>query len=107
MASFFLYKGLKKPLVLFGLKDKYIYYTLGTAVFGIICLAALPSMIGWIGFLIGAAIAGGGIWYIYHLQDTKGLYTKLKNDNQLHIFPKRFNKHILSINDDKPKNNLR
>ena len=54
--EFYLYKGLKKPLVLFGLKDKYIYQALACAAFGIICLAALPSLIGWIGFLIGAAI---------------------------------------------------
>ena len=88
--EFYLYKGLKKPLVLFGLKDKYIYQALACVALGIICLASLPSLIGWIGFLIGIVIAGGGVWYIFYRQDNVGLYTKQKNNKELHIFPKRF-----------------
>ncbi|MDO5608727.1 MAG: DUF4133 domain-containing protein [Capnocytophaga sp.] len=87
--GFYLYKGLKKPLVLFGLKDKYIYYALGFAVGGIICIAALPSFIGFMGLLVGIAVGGGGVWYIFRLQDTKGLYNKKKNNEELHIFSKR------------------
>ena len=44
--GFFLYKGLKKPLVFFGLKDKYIYYAMGTAVGGLFCAAIFSSLIG-------------------------------------------------------------
>ncbi len=88
--AFFLYKGLKKPLVLFGLKDKYIYQAAGFAIGGILCLAILPSMIGYIGLIIGAGIAGIGVWYTFKTQDQKGLYNKTKNKNEIHIFPKKF-----------------
>ena len=88
----YLYKGLKKPLVFFGLKDKYIYYALGSALTGVISLAVLPSFMGFIGALIGAGIGGGGVWYTFHMQTHKGLYNKQKNKDELHIFPKRMEK---------------
>lgn len=89
--GFYLYRGLKKPLVFFGLKDKYIYYALGFVVLGFISVAVLSSLIGVVG-LLGGAVAGGGVWWVFRLQDTKGLYNKTKNNNELHIFPKRFKK---------------
>ena len=89
--EFYLYKGLKKPLVLFGLKNKYIVYALGGAALGVIGLAVLPSLIGFFfGIILGAAIGGAGIWYVFYLQDNKGLYQKQKNNEEIHIFPKRF-----------------
>ena len=30
------------------------------------------------------------MWYIFYRQDNVGLYTKQKNNEELHIFPKRF-----------------
>ena len=55
--EFYLYKGLKKPLVLFGLKNKYIIYAFGAGALGIIGLAVLPSFIGlFLGIIIGGAI---------------------------------------------------
>lgn len=90
--GFYLYKGLKKTLVFFGLKDKYIYYALGSALGGLICLASLPSFIGFFGALIGAGIGIGGVWYTFHSQKTKGLYNKVRNNDEIHIFPKRFRK---------------
>lgn len=92
--EFYLYKGLKKPLVFFGLKDKYIYYALGSALLGIVCLAVLPSFISYFGVLLGGVIGGGGVWYTFTLQKSKGLYNKQKNHNELHIFPKRFKNKI-------------
>lgn len=86
---FYLYKGLKKPLILFGLKNKYIYYGGGTFVSGLILGGFLVRYIGFFGNLLGLILAGIGIWGIFKLQDTKGLYNKTKNDNELHIFPAR------------------
>ncbi len=91
--GFYLYKGLKKPLVFFGLKDKYIYYALGSALGALICLASLPSFIGFFGALIGAGIGIGGVWYTFHNQKTKGLYNKVRNNDEIYIFPKRFKSH--------------
>lgn len=88
--GFYLYKGLKKPLVFFGLKDKYIYYALGFAIAGIVCIGALSSAIGFIGVILGLVIGGGGVWYTFKMQDNRGLYNKSKNNNELHVFPKKF-----------------
>lgn len=88
--SFYLYKGLKKPLVLFGLKDKYIYYAFGCVGVGLVLSGVLSSFIGIWGTLLGLGIGGLGFWRMYSIQDKKGLYNKAKNDNELHIFPKRF-----------------
>ena len=94
--AYYLFKGLKKPLVLFGLKNKYIYYAGGTAIGGIILSTLLSNLIGIIGLVIGGAIGGGGVWYIYDIQDRKGLYDKTRNHNQLHIIEKKLKlkKHI-------------
>ncbi|MGA9212962.1 DUF4133 domain-containing protein [Kaistella sp.] len=76
---------MKKPLVFFGLKDKYIYYAMGSAVGGFMTVAIMSSLIGGWGLLVGAAIGGIGIWWSYKMQDTKGLHNKTKNDEELHI----------------------
>lgn len=88
--GYFLYKGLKKPLIFFGLKDKYIYYAMGFAVGGIVLIAILSSILGLFGFIIGAAIGGGGVWFSYKTQHKKGLYNKTKNEDELHIRPIKF-----------------
>lgn len=96
--GFFLYKGLKKPLVFFGLKDKYIYYAGSLIIGGFILVAILNSFIGFSGTLIGFGIIGGGLWGIIYLQDKKGLYKKTRNHNQLHIFPKKIkNTNLLRL----------
>ena len=87
--GFYLYKGLKKPLVFFGLKDKYIYYALASAVGGLIGAAVISSFLGILGTFLGLALGGGGVGIIYKIQDKKGLYNKTKNDNEIHIFPKK------------------
>lgn len=88
--GFFLYKGLKKPLIFFGLKDKYIYYAMGSAVAGLVTVAILSSLIGFFGTIIGAVIGVGGVWVTFKMQDKKGLFSKTKNDKELHVMPKRF-----------------
>ncbi|HFK5512595.1 TPA: DUF4133 domain-containing protein [Elizabethkingia anophelis] len=100
--GFYLYKGLKKPLVFFGLKDKYIYYAIGTAVGGLVSAAVLSSFLGIFGSIGGLALGGLGIWWIFKTQDKKGLYNKTRNDGELFIFPKRFKIRI----NEKQKTNL-
>ena len=90
LVGYFLYKGLKKPLIFFGLKDKYIYYAMGSAVGGLVTIAILSSLFGIFGMLIGAAIGGTGIFLSYKTQDSKGLYNKTKNEEELHIMPIKF-----------------
>ncbi|KMQ72243.1 DUF4133 domain-containing protein [Chryseobacterium koreense] len=85
--GYFLYKGLKKPLIFFGLKDKYIYYAMGSAIGGLLTVAILSSLFGIFGMLIGAAIGGTGVFLSYKTQDSKGLYNKTKNEKELHIIP--------------------
>jgi hypothetical protein len=88
--SFFLYKGLKKPLVFKGLKGKYIYYAggafAGTMILGII----LSKMIGFfIGIALAFGIGGGLMWYVFRTQKTKGLYNKTSNHNEIYMVPVR------------------
>lgn len=86
--GFYLYKGLKKPLVFFGLKGKYIFYAVGVIGVGVVSSLAL-SKIGLIGSLLGLGITAGGVYLIFKRQDKRGLYDKTKNENQIYIFPKR------------------
>lgn len=70
---------------MFGLKDKWLYYAMGTAVGGLVSVAILSSIMGTLGTFIGAGVAGAGIWYIFKLQDKHGLYSKTRNHNEIHI----------------------
>lgn len=88
--GFYLYKGLKKPLTFFGMKGKYIYYSVGAIGGGLILGMILKTFIGLLGMVIAIIIGGGCLWWVIRLQDTKGLYDKTKNDGEIHIFPKRF-----------------
>lgn len=97
----FLYKGLKKPLVFFGLKDKYIYYAMGSAVGGLVTVAVLSSLIGLFGTIAGAALGVAGVWLSFRMQDKRGLYNKTKNDSELHMMPKRFDNSKLLKNKNK------
>ena len=108
--GFYLYKGLKKPLVFFGLKGKYIFYAVGVIGGGVIAALVL-SKFGLFGSLLGLAITAGGVYLIFKRQDKHGLYDKTKNFNQVLIFPKKIhNKKILknaeaevSINNEQNK----
>ena len=88
--GFYLYKGLKKPLVFFGLKGKYIFYAVGVIGSGVIAALVL-SKFGLLGSLLGLSVTAGGVYLIFKRQDKYGLYDKTKNFNQIFIFPKRFN----------------
>ena len=99
--GFYLYKGLKKPLVFFGLKGKYIFYAVGVIGSGVIAALVL-SKFGLLGSLLGLAVTAGGVYFIFKRQDKYGLYDKTKNFNQIFIFPKRFNnKRLLQHGNNK------
>ena len=88
--GYYLYKGLKKPLVFFGLKGKYIFYAVGVVGAGVVA-ALILSKFGLLGSLFGLAVTAGGVYLIFRRQDKNGLYDKTKNFDQVRIFPKRFN----------------
>jgi len=88
--GYYLYKGLKKPLVFFGLKGKYIFYAVGVVGGGVVA-ALILSKFGLLGSLLGLAVTVGGVYLIFRRQDKNGLYDKTKNFDQVMIFPKRFN----------------
>ena len=99
--GFYLYKGLKKPLIFFGLKGKYIFYAVGVIGSGVIAALVL-SKFGLLGSLLGLAVTAGGVYLIFKRQDKYGLYDKTKNFNQIFIFPKRFNnKRLLQHGNNK------
>ncbi|WP_309840537.1 DUF4133 domain-containing protein [Chryseobacterium sp. SLBN-27] len=92
--GFYLYKGLKKPLVFFGLKGKYIFYAVGVIGGGVISALVL-SKFGLLGSLLGLAVTAGGVYLIFRRQDKYGLYDKTKNFDQILIFPKRLDSNKL------------
>ncbi|MBL7880682.1 DUF4133 domain-containing protein [Chryseobacterium sp.] len=99
--GFYLYKGLKKPLVFFGLKGKYILYAVAVIGAGVI-LALILSKFGLLGSLFGLAVTSGAVYLIFKRQDKYGLYDKTKNFNQILIFPKKINNKNL-LKDGKRK----
>ena len=91
----YLYEGLKKPLVFFGLKGKYIFYAVGVIGGGVVA-ALILSKFGLLGSLLGLAVTAGCVYLLFKRQDKYGLYDKTKNFDQILIFPKRLdNKKIL------------
>ena len=99
--GYYLYKGLKKPLVFFGLKGKYIFYAVGVIGGGVIAALVL-SKFGLLGSLLGLAVTAGGVYLIFKRQDKHGLYNKTKNFDQIFIFPKKLNnKRFLKDGKDK------
>ena len=95
--GFYLYKGLKKPLIFFGLKGKYIIYAV--AVIGVGVVAALVlSKFGLLGSLFGLALTAGGVYLVFKRQDKRGLYDKTKNFDQVFIFPKKISSKRLLKN---------
>ena len=103
--GFYLYKGLKKPLVFFGLKGKYIIYAVGVIGAGVLAALVL-SKFGLLGSLLGLAATAGGVYLIFRRQDKYGLYDKTKNFDQIFIFPKRLNNKIFLKRNEIEKTNI-
>ena len=99
--GYYLYKELKKPLVFFGLKGKYIIYAVAVIGAGVVA-ALILSKFGLLGSLLGLLVTAGGVYLIFKRQDKNGLYDKTKNFDQIFIFPKRLNnKRFLKDGKDK------
>ncbi|MFT3919988.1 DUF4133 domain-containing protein [Cloacibacterium sp.] len=103
--GFYLYKGLKKPLVFFGLKGKYIIYAVGVIGGGVIAALVL-SKFGLLGSLLGLVATAGGVYVLFKRQDKYGLYSKTKNFNQIFIFSKKFNNKRLLQNGKNKKTSI-
>ncbi|MCT3897614.1 DUF4133 domain-containing protein [Elizabethkingia anophelis] len=103
--GFYLYKGLKKPLVFFGLKGKYIFYAVGVIGGGVISALVL-SKFGLLGSLLGLVVTAGGVYLIFRRQDKYGLYDKTKNFDQILIFPKRLDNYKLLKNGNNKKTGI-
>ncbi|MCD0456302.1 DUF4133 domain-containing protein [Chryseobacterium sp. LC2016-27] len=103
--GFYLYKGLKKPLVFFGLKGKYIFYAVGVIGGGVISALVL-SKFGLLGSALGLAVTAGGVYLIFKRQDKYGLYNKTKNFDQILIFPKRLDNNKLLKNGSYKKTDI-
>ena len=103
--GFYLYKGLKKPLVFFGLRGKYIFYAVGVIGGGVIAALVL-SKFGLLGSLLGLALTAGAVYLIFRRQDKYGLYDKTKNFDQVLIFPKRLDSNKLLKNDNNKKTSI-
>lgn len=103
--GFYLYKGLKKPLVFFGLKGKYIFYAVGVIGGGVIA-ALILSKFGLLGSLLGLVVTAGGVYLIFKRQDKHGLYDKTKNFDQIFIFPKKLNNKTFLKNGENKKTGI-
>jgi len=64
---------------------------MGCVASGLVLSGVLGSFMGIWGTLLGLGIGALGFWGMFKIQDSKGLYNKTKNNDELHIFPKRFN----------------
>lgn len=80
-----IFRGVKKPLLLFGLKDHYIYWAFGLAATGAILAIVLSSLIGFIGLFLGLGFCVGGILFTYRRQTKIGLHRKTRNENCLYV----------------------
>lgn len=88
--GYFLYKGLKKPLIFKGLKGKYIYQGGGAFAGTLVSAIILSNVLGFaLGLLV--AVAGGGflIWNTFRRQKVNGLYNKTKNFDEIHVIRNR------------------
>ncbi len=94
MQYFHLYKGLKKPLVFFGLKGKYLLYALGVILVGAFFLLIGNVIFGFFGAILCIIFIGIALWGIFLIQDKKGLYNKTKNNDELHIISMRMSQNL-------------
>ena len=63
---------------------------MGCVALGLILSGVLGSFMGIWGTLLGLGLGALGFWAMFKIQDKKGLYKETKNNEELHIFPKRF-----------------
>ncbi|UZS00031.1 DUF4133 domain-containing protein (plasmid) [Chondrinema litorale] len=91
--AFNLYKGLQKPLVFKSFKGKFIYWGVGSILFGLILTMLAASILNlWYGILTCTFVMGGGLVYTGIMQK-KGLHAKRK-DVGIFIVPNHYYRHV-------------
>ena len=78
-------KGLQRPLEVFGLRGRYIYWAVGTVIGTFLLFVTGFIVSGFtVGLIMGTAVLGigGGLTFI---KQSKGLYSK-KEDKGIFIF---------------------
>lgn len=92
IASYKTYKGLKKPFVFKGYKGKFIYYAGAGLLISLVVGAIGTSFSILIG--LGAMVVGVvlTLFVTNHLQKTKGLFNKTKQNNILWVHLNRMKK---------------
>ena len=58
---------------------------MGCVALGLVLSGVLGSFMGIWGTLLGLGIGALGFWGMFKIQDSKGLYNKTKNNDELHI----------------------
>ncbi|MHA6727118.1 DUF4133 domain-containing protein [Chryseobacterium sp. A301] len=89
--EFEIFRGVKKPLLLLGLKDHYIYWAFGLAATGAGLAIVLSSLIGLMGLFLGLGFSAAGILFTFRRQTKVGLYRKTRNENFLYVRASRIN----------------
>jgi hypothetical protein len=76
---FAVYKGLQKPLIFRGFRGKFIYWSLGSLLAGLVLGALTMSLINmWLGAIVLVGSIVGGLLYIAGKQK-KGLHSKTRS----------------------------
>jgi hypothetical protein len=77
--QFNVYKGLQKPLVYRGFHGKFIYWSIGSLLCGLVLGALTMALLSMLfGVLVMAACIGGGLFYTAGKQK-KGLHDKTRS----------------------------
>jgi uncharacterized membrane protein len=91
--SFFVYKGLQKPLVYRGFSGRFIYWGIASLLAGLILSALIMALFSMLlGVLVLAACVGGGLAFTLSKQK-QGLHQKTRASGIIH-FQSTINPHI-------------
>lgn len=77
--EFELYKGLQKPLVFKSFKGKFIYWGVGSILFGLVSFMIIAPILSlWPALIAASIILGGGLGYTA-INQKKGLHSKTRS----------------------------
>jgi hypothetical protein len=85
MHEYSIYKGLQKPLVYKGFKGRYMYWTIGFIILGLVLAGLIGAVFNLLaGITVMTIVAGGGVYYTSQKQK-KGLHDK-RLDKGIYVF---------------------
>lgn len=85
MHDYSIYKGLQKPLVYKGFKGRYMYWTIGFVILGLVLAGLIGAIFNLVaGTIMMVTITGGGIYYTSQKQKN-GLYDR-RRDKGVYVF---------------------